>query len=47
MVKLRDAYHGAALHGDAFALNSFLAIRPHPLGDGVPTLQGWPSAGVG
>jgi hypothetical protein len=25
-------------------LNSFLAIRPHPLRDGVPTLQGWPSA---
>jgi hypothetical protein len=31
---------------DAFALNSFLAIRPHPLRDGV-TLQGWPSAGMG
>jgi bacterioferritin-associated ferredoxin len=27
--------------------NSFLAIRPHPLRDGVPTVQGWPSAGVG
>jgi hypothetical protein len=31
------------LHGDAFALNSFLAIRPHPLRDGAPTLQGRPS----
>jgi hypothetical protein len=39
-MKLQDAYH------DAFALNSFLAIRPHPLRDGV-TLQGWPSAGMG
>jgi hypothetical protein len=34
------------LHRDAFALNSILAIRPHPLGDGVPTFkdgrpQGW------
>jgi hypothetical protein len=34
------------LHGDAFALNSFLAFRPHPLHDGVPTFtdgrpQGW------
>jgi len=34
------------LHGDAFALNSFLAIRPHryvmaclPFKDGLP--QGW------
>jgi hypothetical protein len=35
------------LHGDAFALNSFLTIRPHPLRDGVPTVQGWPSAGWG
>jgi hypothetical protein len=35
------------MHGDAFALNSFLTIRPHPLRDGVPPVQRWPSAGVG
>jgi hypothetical protein len=35
------------LHGDAFALNSFLAIRPHPLRDGVPTVQGWLPQGWG
>ena len=42
-MKLRDASE-RRLHGDAFALNSFQAIRPHQLRDGVPILQGWPSA---
>jgi hypothetical protein len=34
-MKLPDAHQTRLFHSDAFALYSFLAIRPHPLRDGA------------